>query len=74
VVHSDPRQRLHLEVVWRFRFVQDGLAKLGEVRTGRGPKPSITPQQVEQIVHDTLHSKPKGKRIGVQGRWPTTPG
>jgi len=46
---------------WRSRFAEDGLAKLGQVRTGRGPKPSITPQQVEQIVHDTLHAKPKGE-------------
>jgi len=46
---------------WRSRFAEDGLAKLGQVRTGRGPKPSITPEQVEQIVHDTLHAKPKGE-------------
>jgi transposase len=46
---------------WRFRFVEDGLAKLGQVRKGRGPKTSITGEQVQQIVHDTLHSKPKGE-------------
>jgi transposase len=46
---------------WRSRFAEEGLAKLGQVRTGRGPKPSITPEQVEQIVHDTLHAKPKGE-------------
>jgi transposase len=46
---------------WRFRFAEDGLAKLGRVRKGRGPKPSITSEQVEQIVHDTLHTKPKGE-------------
>jgi transposase len=43
---------------WRARFEEEGLAKLGQVRKGRGPKPSITP---EQIVHDTLHCKPKGE-------------
>ena len=46
---------------WRSRFVEEGLAKLGEVRKGRGPKPSLTSERVEQIVHDTLHSKPKGE-------------
>jgi transposase len=46
---------------WRSRFAEEGLAKFGQVRKGRGPKPSITPAQVEQIVHDTLHAKPKGE-------------
>ena len=27
---------------WRTRFAEKGLAKLGEVREGRGPKPSIS--------------------------------
>ena len=27
---------------WRTRFAEKGLAKLGEVRDGRGPKPSIS--------------------------------
>jgi hypothetical protein len=34
---------------------------LGEVRPGRGPKPSIPAEKVEQIVHDTLHAKPEGE-------------
>jgi transposase len=46
---------------WRNRFAEEGLAKLGQVRKGRGPKPSITSEQVGQIVQDTLHSKPKGE-------------
>ena len=46
---------------WRSRFAEEGVARLGQVRKGRGPKPSITPEQVEQIVHDTLHAKPKGE-------------
>jgi transposase len=45
---------------WRDRFAQDGLAKLGEVRKGRGRKPSITDEQVAEIVELTLHSKPAG--------------
>jgi transposase len=46
---------------WRNRFVEEGLAKLGEVRKGRGPKPSIPVEKVEEIVEATLHSKPKGE-------------
>jgi transposase len=46
---------------WRKRFAEDGLAKLGEVRKGRGPKPSIPAETVDAIVEATLHSKPKGE-------------
>ena len=46
---------------WRNRFAEEGLAKLGEVRKGRGPKPSIPAEKVEAIVAATLHSKPKGE-------------
>ena len=46
---------------WRKRFAEDGLAKLGEVREGRGPKPSIPAETVEAIVEATLHSKPNGR-------------
>ena len=46
---------------WRDRFVEDGLAKLGEVRAGRGRKASLTEEQVAAIVHDTLHTTPKGE-------------
>jgi len=46
---------------WRDRFLQDGLAKLGEVREGRGRKASISEEQVAAIVHDTLHTKPQGQ-------------
>jgi transposase len=45
---------------WRERFAQDGLAKLGEVRAGRGRKPSISDEQVEEIVRLTLQEKPEG--------------
>ena len=46
---------------WRKRFGEDGLAKLGEVREGRGPKPSIPAETVEAIVEATLHSRPTGQ-------------
>ncbi len=46
---------------WRNRFAEAGLAKLGQVRGGRGPKPSIPAEKVEEIVQATLHSKPKSE-------------
>src|SRR6201997_5179397 len=58
---------------WRNRFAEDGLAKLGEVRKGRGPKPSIPAEKGEEIVAATLHSKPKGETQWAQGRWPSMP-
>ena len=45
---------------WRERFAAEGLAKLGEVRKGRGRKPSISAEKVAEIVELTLHSKPDG--------------
>ena len=45
---------------WRERFGSEGLAKLGEVRAGRGRKPSISDDKVTEIVNLTLHSKPDG--------------
>ena len=45
---------------WRERFLAEGLAKLGEVRKGRGRKPSISEDKVAEIVELTLHSKPDG--------------
>lgn len=46
---------------WRQRFECDGLKGLGGVRPGRGRKPSIPPEKVEQVVHATLHEKPLGE-------------
>ena len=46
---------------WRKRFAEEGLAKLGEVRRGRGPKPSIPAEKIDEIVQATLHSRPKGE-------------
>jgi transposase len=34
---------------WRTRFAQEGLAKFSVVRGGRGRKPGITPEQIEEI-------------------------
>lgn len=46
---------------WRERFVNDGLKALGVVRSGRGRKPSISPEEVAEIVRATLHDKPEGE-------------
>ncbi len=48
-------------VAWRARFAEEGLAKLGKVREGRGRKPSIPAGAVEAIVAATLHEKPQGE-------------
>jgi transposase len=46
---------------WRERFEREGLKGLGRVLPGRGRKPSISAEKVEQIVHATLHEKPEGE-------------
>jgi transposase len=35
---------------WRARFTEDGLARLGQVRKGRGRKPSIPQEKIEEIL------------------------
>jgi len=44
---------------WRERFVEEGLARFGQVRDGRGRKPSISEEKIAEIVELTLHSKPQ---------------
>jgi transposase len=46
---------------WRSRFIEDGLVNFSAVRPGRGPKPSIPAEKVEEIVRLTLHEKPPGE-------------
>jgi transposase len=46
---------------WRDRFAEDGLARLGQVRPGRGRKPSIPQATIDEVVELTLHSKPAGE-------------
>jgi transposase len=48
-------------LAWRAQFEKDGLVGFGEVAKGRGPKPSISDEQVAEIVDLTLHSKPEGE-------------
>ncbi len=45
---------------WRERFAEEGLTKFAQVRQGRGRRPSIPPETVEEIVRLTLHEKPPG--------------
>ena len=45
---------------WRDRFADEGLAKLGVVRQGRGRKPVLSAEKVEEIVCLTQHEKPSG--------------
>ena len=45
---------------WRDRFASEGLTKFGQVRQGRGRKPGISVEKVEEIVRLTQHEKPSG--------------
>jgi len=45
---------------WRARFEAEGLAKLGEVREGRGRKPLIPQEKIDEIVGPTVNSTPPG--------------
>jgi transposase len=46
---------------WRARFACEGLSKFGQVREGRGRKPGISADKVEEIVRLTQHEKPSGE-------------
>jgi transposase len=46
---------------WRGCFERDGLKGSVKVQPGRGRKPSIPPEKVQEIVHATLHETPPGE-------------
>jgi len=46
---------------WRDRFGEQGLARLGQVRRGRGRKPSISEEKVAEIVRATREDTPPGE-------------
>jgi len=48
-------------LVWRAEFARQGLVDFGEVRQGRGRKPSIPVEKIAQVVDLTLHAKPEGQ-------------
>jgi transposase len=43
---------------WRSQFADDGVAGVGKVRPGRGRKPTIPQDKIDQVIHDTQHSTP----------------
>ena len=49
-------------LAWRADFAQRDLVDFGEVRKGRGRKPSIPPEKIAEVVDLTLHSKPAASR------------
>ena len=46
---------------WRTRFTEDGLVKFGQVREGRGRRPSIPDATIEKIVTLTKECRPEGE-------------
>jgi len=46
---------------WRGRFAEEGLAKLGKVRAGRGRKSTIPQSKIDEIVELTRNGKPAGQ-------------
>ena len=46
---------------WRARFTDQGMSKLGQVRQGRGRKPSIPQAKIDQIVELTKNAMPDGE-------------
>jgi hypothetical protein len=46
--------------LWRGRFAQTGPEGLWAIASGRGRKPTYSPQKIKAIVQATLSSKPKG--------------
>src|SRR6202165_4204094 len=46
---------------WRDRFAEEGLAKMGQVRKGRGRKPSIPQSTIDEIIDLTQNYRPKGE-------------
>ena len=46
---------------WRDRFAEEGLAKLGQVRKGRGREPSIPQSKIDEIIDLTQNYRPKGE-------------
>ena len=47
-------------LLWRQRFEAGGPLALTAVKKGRGRKPSLSPQKIQQIVEATLHTTPQG--------------
>jgi transposase len=48
-------------VAWRERFAAEGLAKFAQVRKGRGRRPEIPQEKIDEVVRLTQESKPEGE-------------
>ena len=44
---------------WRAHFECDGVEWVGEVHEGRGRKPVISQEVIDQMINDTLHTTPR---------------
>lgn len=54
--------------LWRQRFCSEGPDCLWEVAAGRGRKPQLTAEKIEEVVNATLPSQQE-PRTGVAGQW-----
>ncbi len=74
IANTQIAQRVGIEAAtvraWRTRFAEEGLAKLGKVRSGRGRKSSIPQHKIEEIVELTRNCTLAGRHIGRAARWP----
>jgi transposase len=65
IANSQIAQRVGVKAAtvraWRARFAEEGLAKLGKVRAGRGRKSNIPQDKIEEIVELTRNSTPAGQ-------------
>ena len=48
-------------VTWRARFLEEGVAKIGRIRPGRGRKPAIPQATIDEIVRLTQETTPEGE-------------
>ena len=48
-------------VTWRARFAEEGVATIGRVRPGRGRKPEIPQETIDEIVRLTQETTPEGE-------------
>ena len=64
IANTHIAERLGVSVItvrqWRKRFESEGIDSLTRIKPGRGRKREIDAQQIKRIVHDTLHTTPKG--------------
>jgi transposase len=58
---------------WRARFADDGLKDFSSVRPGRGRKPSIAVEKVEEIVRLTLQETPPAETHAPSRRCRSSP-